>query len=487
MNTNKKYSQEEFEQLAKGMHGDSYNYKKDSYQGMDIPYKVECLKHGVFSIKPRDLIHQRHGCRTCYEDKLTTNSRKSLEDKVNDKWSGRYKVSSWLYGQGLIGEVNCTCENHGEYRTTCHKILNNKYGGCPKCKSYQTGLTFIEKSKKVHGEGKYLYDPDAYVCSRTPMRIFCLNHNIAFDQRPSAHLQGQGCPQCGEESRKETKANDTEYFIEKAKKVHGDKYDYSLVRYETSHVHIDIICKDHGVFTMTPNNHWAGYGCSNCASEERRKNFEIMFKDKVGDSGKYSHLDFSKAVYINNSTPLDVYCKIHDTWFTSTANKLLDSRSNVGCRHCYKVSLGRWTISSTRKIPNIDFLDGYFYIGNVSGIEGVKLGITKDLQSRLSCYKRDMEGKGIEFTYKNTLALKVLEATILEVTLKKLFKNFNVKHEYDFGGKGEFYDVEHSPIWEDIFSGVYNDKLKELAKTVTSNNHKDLLSFVAYLKDKYKV
>lgn len=37
-------------------------------------------------------------------------------------------------------------------------------------------------------------------------------------------------------------------FIEKAKKVHGDKYDYSLVDYKKSHTKIKILCPIHGEF-----------------------------------------------------------------------------------------------------------------------------------------------------------------------------------------------------------------------------------------------
>ena len=40
----------------------------------------------------------------------------------------------------------------------------------------------------------------------------------------------------------------TEEFIAKAKAVHGDRYDYSKVKYVDSKTKICIICKEHGEF-----------------------------------------------------------------------------------------------------------------------------------------------------------------------------------------------------------------------------------------------
>ena len=57
-------------------------------------------------------------------------------------------------------------------------------------------------------------------------------------------------------------------FIEKAKKIHGDKYDYSKVEYINSHTKVCIICPEHGEFWQTPNNHLHGYGCPKCKSDK---------------------------------------------------------------------------------------------------------------------------------------------------------------------------------------------------------------------------
>lgn len=60
-------------------------------------------------------------------------------------------------------------------------------------------------------------------------------------------------------------------FIDKATKVHGGKYDYSLVKYENAHKCVDIICRIHGIFKQNPNNHLNGQGCPSCRYHKVRK------------------------------------------------------------------------------------------------------------------------------------------------------------------------------------------------------------------------
>lgn len=50
-------------------------------------------------------------------------------------------------------------------------------------------------------------------------------------------------------------------FEDRARKVHGDKYDYSKVNYVNGIVKVEIICPEHGPFFQTPKKHLAGQGC----------------------------------------------------------------------------------------------------------------------------------------------------------------------------------------------------------------------------------
>lgn len=58
----------------------------------------------------------------------------------------------------------------------------------------------------------------------------------------------------------------TEKFIEKAKIIHGSRYDYSFVEYVNAKTKVTIICKAHGAFQQTPDKHVNGRcGCPVCA------------------------------------------------------------------------------------------------------------------------------------------------------------------------------------------------------------------------------
>src|SRR5690606_29551283 len=59
----------------------------------------------------------------------------------------------------------------------------------------------------------------------------------------------------------------TEEFIYDAKSVHGEIYDYSKVEYVNAKTKITVICKKHGEFETTPNNHLRGKNCVKCAKE----------------------------------------------------------------------------------------------------------------------------------------------------------------------------------------------------------------------------
>ena len=88
---------------------------------------------------------------------------------------------------------------------------------------------FLERVKEVHCD-TYIYDKTVVNGSKIPVTITCPIHGD-FEQRPGDHLRGCGCPLCGIEKSRKAKRNTTEGFIEKAKKVHGNKYDYSKVEY----------------------------------------------------------------------------------------------------------------------------------------------------------------------------------------------------------------------------------------------------------------
>ena len=120
-----------------------------------------------------------------------------------------------------------------------------------------TTKEFIAKAKAVHGD-RYDYSKVEYVDSKTEVCIICSEHG-EFWQKPKNHLSGYGCPICS--GRKKMRTID---FINRAKSVHGDKYDYSKTEYKGNSEKVCIFCPEHGEFWQRANNHLKGVGCPKC-------------------------------------------------------------------------------------------------------------------------------------------------------------------------------------------------------------------------------
>lgn len=125
----------------------------------------------------------------------------------------------------------------------------------------KTKEEFIETANVIHSN-KYDYSKVVYNGNKNKVCIICPEHG-EFWQRPDNHIHGNGCPKCSYEGGRGVNKTSTD-FIEAAKKVHGDRYDYSKVVYKNSKSKVCIICPEHGEFWQTPNNHLNGQNCPNC-------------------------------------------------------------------------------------------------------------------------------------------------------------------------------------------------------------------------------
>lgn len=162
--------------------------------------------------------------------------------------------------------------------------------------------SFIMKAREVHGD-KYDYSQVVYVNSKTKVQIVCRTHGV-FEQMPDKHVNGRcGCPACAGNVR-----SSVDDFIAKARSVHGDKYDYSQVRYVNSKTKVCIVCPLHGSFLQTPSNHLSGKGCAECADNVAHTVSDFVEAARVvhGDTYDYSHV-----IYQNERTPVEIVCKMH--------------------------------------------------------------------------------------------------------------------------------------------------------------------------------
>lgn len=194
---------------------------------------------------------------------------------------------------------------------------------------------FIERARKVHGD-KYDYSKVNYINAKTKVCIICHkkdefgDEHGEFWQRPNNHLNGDGCSRCSK-----TYSFGIKEFIKRARNIHGDKYDYSQVEFKKQNDKIKIVCKKHGVFEQTVNNHLSKHGCNKCATETRiqemkneaKKQAQSFFeKVKKIHQNKY---DYSQSVYVNAQTPIKIICKEHGEFYKSPLKHLIE-----GCQKC---------------------------------------------------------------------------------------------------------------------------------------------------------
>ena len=133
----------------------------------------------------------------------------------------------------------------------------------------------------------------------------------------------------------------TEEFIEKAKKIHGSKYDYSKVYYVNAKNKLKIICNDHGEFLQNSNNHLNGKGCPKCKKHKNVKsNFTIVNSFEKVHGKNY---DYSKVNYLRNNIKVEIICLKHGSFWQLSDNH----KKGMGCPKC----------AGNNKKTTIDFLN----------------------------------------------------------------------------------------------------------------------------------
>jgi len=184
-----------------------------------------------------------------------------------------------------------------------------------------TSTEFIERSKIVHGD-KYDYSLVEYKSLNIRVSIICKEHG-EFLQFPTHHIRNQGCKKCANEKLIKT----TEQFIIDVKKVHRDKYDYSLVNYINSELKVKIICPIHGIFEQIPNNHLRGHICTECSGKKKSTTIKFIKKSIIIHNNKY---DYSLVNYTSANKKVKIICPIHGIFEQIPSSHLLGK----GCKKC---------------------------------------------------------------------------------------------------------------------------------------------------------
>jgi len=262
----KRVTTEDFILKAQKVHGNKYDYRKAHYIAAKKKILIICPKHGEFFQQPNNHLTGK-GCRKC-----GGNSPLTLDEfifRASEIHGNKYDYSEVSF-KNVESMISIRFKEHGVFKQRLFSHL--KGFNCPKCGRVSTTKIlkhnekrFKSDGEKAHGD-KYDYSKVKYVNAHKNVTIICPKHN-EFSQKPASHIRGVGCPQCGTDSTAAQRLRTTEDYIEEAKTVHGNKYDYSKCIYKGMKYKVEIVCPKHGSFKTQASNHVKsnGSGCPDCA------------------------------------------------------------------------------------------------------------------------------------------------------------------------------------------------------------------------------
>ena len=225
---------------------------------------------------------------------------------------GRYDYSLAVVNR-RSDYVRIICPIHGEYLQKADYHLNGN--GCPKCfgtPKLDTG-SFIAKAKELYGD-QYDYSKVDYQGNKVKVCIVCPTHGEWW-VTPNNFLRGSRCPGCYG-----TPKHTSDEFVRMAKKVHGEKYDYSEVTYDGLKHKVKIICPIHGPFFQSAGSHLNGSGCPDCTGLFRNgKRIKItratfIKRSMANHATKY---DYSKVSFKETSEKVCIICPKHGEFWQS--------------------------------------------------------------------------------------------------------------------------------------------------------------------------
>ena len=333
----------DFIKRARDTHGDKYDYSKVIYKNSKIPITIICNTcNNEFEQLKNVHLKGNGGCKECqkvkHKKEMTWTKEKFIE-KSKEIHGDKYDYSKVKYVNTETHVfISCLLCNYS------FNIIPNNHTrgrGCKKCankiksdKKRKTTEQFILESKEIHGD-KYDYSLVEYIKNNKKVKITCTTHGI-FEQSPIDHLMFKGCNKCGIDTRSKKQRFTKQEFIQKAKVIHGDKFDYSKVEYINSQTHIIVICNRCGYnFTQQPNSHLQGVGCDKCAHTINNENqklteIEIIQKLKNIHNNKF---DYTKMNYMNTHSLINIKCNECNNIFQQIYRNHIKNKGCPLCEH----------------------------------------------------------------------------------------------------------------------------------------------------------
>ena len=179
----------------------------------------------------------------------------------------------------------------------------------------------------IHG-GKYTYARLNYKNAKGNIVVTCPAHGDFEVSLRSHRYRKSGCRKCADEVRSKRFTKTNIRFIADAKRIHGDRYDYSKTVYTKARGDVVITCNVHGDFTIIAQNHTRGTGCLKCTGLHRYTTNQWVEEAAKKHGDKY---DYLKAVYVRALDKVIITCKIHGDFEQLPSSHLRGD----GCPRCF--------------------------------------------------------------------------------------------------------------------------------------------------------
>ena len=250
----------------------------------------------------------------------------------------KYSYASVQY-QNIDSKVKIKCPTHGYFDQIAWNHIGRPRSGCPKCGDLRTAAkrrsknasAFISEARKVHGN-RYDYSKAIYRSINKPVCVICTKHG-EFWPTPHNHINLRcRCFKCAKkEIANELILRFGNKFKQRAREVHGKRYNYKQADYKGATTPIKIKCNKHGFFKQTPQVHLVGGGCQECGTDRLREVFaltheEFLRRARKLHANKYEYLER----YKNSVSPIKIRCAKHGVFKQAPISHL----KATGCPAC---------------------------------------------------------------------------------------------------------------------------------------------------------
>jgi hypothetical protein len=322
------------------LHGDRYDYSKVVFVNVHEDVIIFCKEHQVENMQKPNGHLRGWQTKCCSNDKTKVRQTTTVEEFIKlskEKFGEKFGYDFIKEGyENKRSNIDLVCDKHGLISMVARNHLESSTG-CSLCSvesTAQQNRVYLSKEEalerlKFDTKHTYILPTEKIHLSQEIIRV-CNNCKGKKHVRYNDVIEHkQSCVYCS------NLRMDTQKFIEKAKSIYGDEYEYDQVKYVNTDKKVTIICKKHGPFSKSPNNFLnQRQGCTKCSIPNKNlTEFEFVTKAKLIHGNNF---DYDKLNYTRFQDKVSIHCNTCGGEFEQKPYRHL---SGDGCKNCRRLLL----------------------------------------------------------------------------------------------------------------------------------------------------